>query len=161
MALDPAAKFREWRDHPGVMVRELFGVQPDPWQDEVLEAFPHKQRIALLASKGVGKTCLLAWLGWNFLLTRPQPSMRGHLDLRRYSSRQVLGRDGEVAHKSPAAGAAVRVDHDPHLRQGEPDDVVDVGSDVAAVRRSRRSRQTRLPDFTPTTSYSSSMNRAA
>jgi len=57
------------------MVRELFGVEPDPWQAEVLDAFPHKQRIALLASKGPGKSALLAWLGWNFLLTRPHPKV--------------------------------------------------------------------------------------
>ena len=55
MALDLAAKFREWREHPDVMVRELFGVEPDPWQIEILQAFPHNQRMALLASKGPGK----------------------------------------------------------------------------------------------------------
>jgi len=53
------------------MVRELFDVEPEPWQDDVLEAFPHNQRIAMLASKGVGKTAVEAWLAWNFLLTRP------------------------------------------------------------------------------------------
>lgn len=55
------------------MVREMFGVTPDPWQEDVLEAFPHHQRIAMKAAKGPGKTCLLAWLAWNFLLTRPHP----------------------------------------------------------------------------------------
>lgn len=55
------------------MVQELFGVEPDIWQAKVLEAFPHQQRIALKASKGVGKTTVEAWLIWNFLLTRPQP----------------------------------------------------------------------------------------
>ena len=73
MAIDVAAKFREWREHPEIMVRELFGVEPDPWQLDVLQAFPHNQRIALLACKGPGKTCVLAWLAWNFLLTRPAP----------------------------------------------------------------------------------------
>ena len=74
MAINPlAVKFAEWRLHPAVMVRELFKVEPDPWQLDVLEAFPHKSRIALPACKGPGKTCLLAWLAWNFLLTRPYP----------------------------------------------------------------------------------------
>jgi phage terminase large subunit len=73
VALNVSLKFAEWREHPGLMVRELFGVKPDPWQDKVLEEFPHNQRIALLASKGVGKTTLLAWIGWNFLLTRTNP----------------------------------------------------------------------------------------
>lgn len=57
------------------MVRELFQVTPDPWQDEVLKAFPHQQRIAMKASKGPGKSCLEAWLAWNFLLTRPFPKI--------------------------------------------------------------------------------------
>lgn len=57
------------------MVRELFGVEPDAWQDEVLEAFPHCRRIAMKAAKGPGKTATLAWLGWNYLLTRPRPKI--------------------------------------------------------------------------------------
>lgn len=57
------------------MVRELFHVEPDAWQEDVLEVFPHKQRIALKASKGPGKSTVLAWLAWNFLLTRPHPKI--------------------------------------------------------------------------------------
>ena len=67
------ADIARWRAHPALMVRELFGVEPDPWQAAVLEAFPHKDRIAMPAAKGVGKTTCLAWIGWNFLLTRPAP----------------------------------------------------------------------------------------
>jgi hypothetical protein len=63
---------RLWYGHPAQMVRELFGVEPDAWQEEALEAFPHSKRIAMLASKGPGKTTVLAWLAWNFLLTRPK-----------------------------------------------------------------------------------------
>lgn len=68
-------KIKLWRDEPQTMVRELFGVEPDPWQEDVLRNFPTKQRIAMKACKGPGKTCLLAWLVWNFLLTRPQPKI--------------------------------------------------------------------------------------
>lgn len=57
------------------MVRELFKAKPDPWQDEVLEAFPHTQRLAMKACKNPGKTCTEAWLGWNYLLTRPHPKI--------------------------------------------------------------------------------------
>ena len=66
-------RIANWREHPAAMVRELFGVEPDPWQEEVLEAFPHHQRLAMKACKGPGKTACEAWLGWNFLLTRPHP----------------------------------------------------------------------------------------
>lgn len=64
-----------WREHPARMVRELFGAEPDFWQEEVLEAFPHHQKLAMKASKGPGKTTCLAWLAWNFLLTRQQPKI--------------------------------------------------------------------------------------
>ena len=59
-----------WRADPRRFVREAFGVVPDPWQDEVLAAFPSHQRLAMKACKGPGKTAVLAWLAWNFLATR-------------------------------------------------------------------------------------------
>jgi phage terminase large subunit len=62
-----------WREHPAAMVRELFGVEPDAWQEEALEAFPKSPRIVMKACAGPGKTAVLAWLGWNFMLTRPHP----------------------------------------------------------------------------------------
>lgn len=70
-----AAKIRLWREQPQVFAREVFGMEPDIWQDEVLEAFPHKPRIAMKACAGPGKTALLAVLCWNFLLTRPHPKI--------------------------------------------------------------------------------------
>lgn len=70
-----AEAIRAWREKPSRMVRELFGVTPDPWQEELLDEFPHNQRIAMLASKGPGKTAVLAWLCWNYLLTRPSPKI--------------------------------------------------------------------------------------
>jgi hypothetical protein len=70
-----ADKLATWREHPAQMVRELFGVEPDPWQVEALERFPHSQRLCMKASKGVGKTAVEAWLIWNFLLTRPHPKV--------------------------------------------------------------------------------------
>jgi hypothetical protein len=62
-----------WKRKPFAMVHDLFSVRPDPWQFEALEAFPHTPRMAMKACAGPGKTALLAWLGWNFLLTRPHP----------------------------------------------------------------------------------------
>ena len=70
-----AERLGAYRRDPVLMVRELFGVEPDAWQATCLREFPNNQRIALCASKGVGKSCLLAWLVWNFLLTRPTPKI--------------------------------------------------------------------------------------
>ena len=50
-----ADKIRLWRERPDIFVRDVFGVVPDAWQDEVLKAFPHKQRMAMVACKGPGK----------------------------------------------------------------------------------------------------------
>ena len=68
-----AAKLAHWREHPAAMVRDLFGVEPDAWQYEALEAFSHSPRLAFKACKGPGKSATLSWIGWNFLLTRPHP----------------------------------------------------------------------------------------
>lgn len=74
-ATNPVEELLRWWEHPAQMVREVFGAEPDPFQEETLERFPHEPRIALSASKGPGKTTTLAWLGWNFLLTRPDPKI--------------------------------------------------------------------------------------
>lgn len=66
----------EWVVRPSAFVRECLRAQPDAWQDEVLEAVAQgRQRIALKASKGPGKSTLLAWLGWWFLATRVDPKV--------------------------------------------------------------------------------------
>lgn len=64
-------RIRRWKEHPVQMVRELFGVEPDAWQADALEQYPHCPRMAMKACTGPGKTAGLAWIGWNFLLTRP------------------------------------------------------------------------------------------
>lgn len=65
------AQVRRWRDDPVLFVREVFKVEPDAWQVDMLRAFPKNNRLVASACKGPGKTALLAWLGWNFLATRP------------------------------------------------------------------------------------------
>lgn len=69
----PTEKLKLWREKPVAMVEELFNVKPDAWQAEVLEAFPRTPRIAMKSAAGTGKTATEAWIGWNFLLTRPHP----------------------------------------------------------------------------------------
>ena len=67
-----AKKIIRWKRDPAAMVQEEFKTEPDRWQLKVLEAFPSqdpsKMRIAMQACAGPGKTALLAWLAWNFLL---------------------------------------------------------------------------------------------
>lgn len=94
---DPRAveQIRRWREDPVAFVREAFGAEPDPWQAEALRAFPTHPKQAWLASKGVGKSTMMAWLSWNFLVTRP------HAQLAAVSISAENLRDGlwkEMAH---------------------------------------------------------------
>ena len=73
--MSAASRLRRWREDPVAFVRECLGAEPDGWQSEVLAAFTNHQRIALKACKGPGKSTVLAWLIWNFLLTRPHPKI--------------------------------------------------------------------------------------
>jgi len=71
MSRKVALKLKEWRLDPVSFVKDNFGATPDKWQEKALKAFPTNQRMAFVASKGVGKTTLLSWCIWNFLATRP------------------------------------------------------------------------------------------
>jgi phage terminase large subunit len=70
-----ADQIKLWREDPVRFVREVFHVEPDEWQKDALMSFAKNRRIAMLASKGVGKTTLLSWCCWNFLVTRPFPKI--------------------------------------------------------------------------------------
>jgi len=74
--MNPAQKqIKIWREDPVQFVRDVFNVEPDDWQKKVLREFAISNRIAMKSSKGVGKSALLAWCAWNFLVTRPHPKM--------------------------------------------------------------------------------------
>lgn len=67
-----AQHIANWRRDPGLMVRQLFKAEPDAWQQKALDIFPSqdpdKIRISMQACAGPGKSTILAWFGWNFLL---------------------------------------------------------------------------------------------
>lgn len=69
------SRIRVWREQPGKFVRDVFGATPDAWQDEVLDAYAKHQRVCLKASKGPGKSTVMAWIGWHFLMTRLHPKV--------------------------------------------------------------------------------------
>jgi len=69
---NPFDAFREryyWR--PGLMVREVWAVTPDKWQDDVMhDVAMGERKISIRSGHGVGKTTTLAWLIIWFILTR-------------------------------------------------------------------------------------------
>lgn len=74
--MTPAATIiRRWRDDPVAFVRECLKAKPDAWQVEVLNALVSNNRICLKASKGPGKSTILAWAIWWFLATRRHPKV--------------------------------------------------------------------------------------
>jgi hypothetical protein len=75
MSAAAIAAVKSWRADPALFVRQVFKAEPDAWQIDVLRAFPHHQRLAMKACKGPGKSCVLAWLVWNFLITRLHPKV--------------------------------------------------------------------------------------
>lgn len=70
-----SANIRRWRGDAKAFVREVFKVEPDAWQLDVLDALPRNQRLAMKACKGPGKTCLLAWIAWWFLVCFLHPKI--------------------------------------------------------------------------------------
>lgn len=68
-------RLRAWRADPRVFARECLRLEPDAWQDEVLAAAVTHMRLALKASKGPGKSWLLAVLMWWFMATRLHPKI--------------------------------------------------------------------------------------
>ena len=68
-------RLKQWRENPVQFVRQCLGIEPDDWQIEILCAFAKNQRLAMKAAKGPGKTAVLSWLCWNFLVTRPYPKI--------------------------------------------------------------------------------------
>ncbi len=53
-----------------LFVREVFGAKPDAWQARTLRLIAKNPRVAMKACKGPGKSCVLAWVIWWFLVTR-------------------------------------------------------------------------------------------
>jgi hypothetical protein len=66
---------RRWRADPVCFVREVFLVEPDEWQIDFLRAYAEGNRIAAKACKGPGKTAVLAWCAWHYLVTRLHPKI--------------------------------------------------------------------------------------
>lgn len=59
------------------MVREVFGVDPDEWQAEVMDSYSAgERRISIRSGHGVGKTTVLAWIMCHHIVCRfPQKTV--------------------------------------------------------------------------------------
>lgn len=66
-----ADQFGPYWNRPVAFVQELLDAEPEPYQEEVLQAAAEEGRIAWRAAHGVGKTATLSWLLLWWLLSRP------------------------------------------------------------------------------------------
>lgn len=73
--LQPHQVMKLWRHKPKIFFEDAFDVKLDGWQEDVVDLYMENQRLALVASKGPGKTFTLAMLGWHFFITGHQPKM--------------------------------------------------------------------------------------
>jgi hypothetical protein len=71
---NPLTEFLDrYTDDPVLMVREVLGVEPDPWQAEALTALTTHRRLSIRSGHRVGKTTFLAWaIIWHTLTRFPQ-----------------------------------------------------------------------------------------
>lgn len=66
---------RVWRNDPVRFVRDCFGAEPDEWQKEALYEYLKNRRLAMKASKGVGKSCIMSWMILHFLTCYANPKI--------------------------------------------------------------------------------------
>ena len=64
-----------WQLRPEVFLKDNFEIKLDTWQQDVVDLYMRNQRIAMICSKGPGKTFCIASLGWHFFLTNKLPKM--------------------------------------------------------------------------------------
>ena len=64
-----------WQLRPEVFMKDNFEFIPDAWQLDAIELYLKHQRLAMICSKGPGKTALLAMFGWHFFLTNKLPKI--------------------------------------------------------------------------------------
>ncbi len=69
----PSDLIRLWRDRPSIFARDVLDVTPYEWQREVMDLYVKHPRVAMLASKGPGKTWLLALMTHHFMITGYRP----------------------------------------------------------------------------------------
>lgn len=62
-------RIRFWRNNPAQFPRDVFGLEPDAWQDDAMKRLKSTgvNRLCLKACAGPGKTAVIAWAAWWWL----------------------------------------------------------------------------------------------
>lgn len=75
MGLQPAHKLRLWRERPWYFFEDVLDMKLDKWQRKFVESFIENERTVAIASKGVGKTKLLAGCALYMLTLYHEPKI--------------------------------------------------------------------------------------
>lgn len=68
MSLRESAARQFWKENPVEAVKDWFGVTPDDYQGDILNAiFRESDRVVAKSAHGAGKSTVLSWAGWVFL----------------------------------------------------------------------------------------------
>lgn len=73
--LQPAQLMKLWRFRPVIFLRDVMDITLDAWQEDCVQMYMDKQRMAMIASKGPGKTFTLNCIGWHFFMCYHQPKI--------------------------------------------------------------------------------------
>lgn len=73
--LIPAKVMKLWQKRPKIFLRDVMDVTLDSWQEDCADLYMDNQRLAMVASKGPGKTMFLAVIGWHFFICHHQPKI--------------------------------------------------------------------------------------
>lgn len=73
--LQPAQLMKLWRERPLIFFRDVMDIKLDLWQEDCVNLYMDHQRLAMVASKGPGKTFILNCIGWHFFITHHQPKI--------------------------------------------------------------------------------------
>ena len=68
-----ASKMACWKTDPVQWGKDVLGFELDEWQKDVARAFVRDPRCAMKACKGPGKSFLMAFLGWWYIMMHPHP----------------------------------------------------------------------------------------
>jgi len=66
---------KTYYNDPAGYVRDVLQVDPDDWQQDVLESIVDHDRVAVASGHGIGKTALTSFLIHWFISTRPNPQI--------------------------------------------------------------------------------------
>lgn len=75
LSLQAPTTLKLWRMRPKIYASDVLDLTLDAWQEDVVDLYLANQRLGLIASKGPGKTFVIAFLGMHFFTTNHLPKI--------------------------------------------------------------------------------------